>query len=144
MIRRPTAALLASLALLSATACESITRSDPPTQARVVAEVTTDVPLELIVSTSFEVILDELTGNLNPGFRNADTVRLTADYDETYALNPEDSKFFVHLGNDQDGVSPVRLRVFLDGEQEYDASANLGNGGFLEYLFRFNQPTISR
>lgn len=144
MIRRPTAALLASLALLSATACESITRSDPPTRARVVAEVTTEVPLELIVSTSFEVILDELTGNLNPGLRNADTVRLTADYDETYALNPEDSKLFVHLGNDQDGQSPVRLRVFLDGEQEYDASATLGNGGFLEYLFRFNQPTLTR
>lgn len=141
---RTTTTFLAALLLLASAACDSLSRSDPPTSARVVAEVDTDVPLELIISTDFEVILDELTGNVNPGFRSADTLRITADYDETFTLDPEDSRLFVHLGNDQDAASPVRLRVFLDGDQDYDASATLGNGGFLEYLFRFNQPNFGR
>ena len=135
---RGATALILALVLAG---CESITRDEPPAVAR---EVDTEVPLELILSTDFVLVRDEATGNVDPGFRAVDTLMITADYDETLALDLSDPRLFVHLGNVEDPVAVVRLRVFLDGQSEYDASANLGNGGFLEYLFRYNQPSSGR
>lgn len=134
----PALSLLAAVALGG---CD-ITRADAPTLARVVAEVDAAEPLQLIISTRFSVVLDAQTGNVDPAFLSADTLYITGDYEEALSLDPNDSRIFVHLGNETESVAPVRLRVFLDGEVDYDASANLGNGGFLEYLYRFNQPTL--
>lgn len=133
-----------ALAIVPAlTACEGLVPEDGPRTARVVADITAASPVELVVSTDFVILLDELTGNQDPEFISADTVYLTAGFDETYSLDPNDARLFVRLSNSTEGlVAPVRLRVLLDGTTEYDASANLGNGGFLEYLYRFNQPTI--
>ena len=135
---------LVALALPLVSACTGLTESDPPTQARVVVEATPELPLQLIVSTDFLIILDELTGEQNPDFSSADTVALGAAFDQTYSMTSADSRLFVRLANDNDTVEPVHIRVFLDGVTEYDVTANLGMGGFLEYLYRFNQPTIAR
>ena len=134
--------LVAALPLLSA--CQGLTESDPPTQARVVVDATPEIPLQLIVSTDFVIILDELTGNQDPQFSSADTIALGAAFDQTYSMASGDARLFVRLANDNDTVEPVHIRVFLDGVNEYDVTANLGMGGFLEYLYRFNQPTIAR
>lgn len=125
-------------------ACEGLTKDDAPIEARIVAEVDTEVPLELVISSDFDVVLDPLTGNVDPAFDRVDSLAITEDYDAVVTFDPEDPKLFVHLGNVMDAVSPVRLRIFLDGEVEYDASANLGNGGFLEYLYRYNQAEFGR
>lgn len=146
MKRFHTAFTLTAAGLLSVAlgACDSLTSDEAPIRARVVAEVDTDVPLEFVISSDFDVVLDPLTGNVDPAFNEVDSLTITEDYETTVTFDPTDPKLFVHLGNVMDGVSPVRLRVFLDGQVEYDAQANLGNGGFLEYLYRYNQPEFGR
>ncbi|MFQ5538398.1 MAG: hypothetical protein ACE5GJ_13215 [Gemmatimonadota bacterium] len=140
MMRIKQFGVLSLLVLPTLGACSGITRDSDASTARVLAEASPTRPLELIVSTDFIVVLDELTGEKNPDYITSDTVMLTGDVDRTYDLKDGDARLFVRLANYEDTVEPVRLRIFLDGQKEYDVSANLGQGGFLEYLYRFNQP----
>ncbi len=131
------ATLLLTLPVLGA--CGGLTDGEPATRARVVADVDPAEPLTLIISTDFTVVLEPNTGELHPDFDAADTFDITSPFDQTYSLNPNDSRLFVRLANDGAANEPVHLQVLLDGRSEYDVEVTMANGAFLEYLYRFNQ-----
>jgi hypothetical protein len=126
----PRTALLPLLAFIFlAGACTGISDGAPPSQARIVVEASPENPLRLIVSTDFVMVTDEVDGGTYAAFRSADTVAISEDYEATYSLSVDEHRL-------------SRLRIFLDGEEVYDIQANLANGGFLQYIYRYSEPTI--
>jgi len=139
----PRTAFLPLLALISlAGACTGISDGAPPSQARIVVEASPENPLRLIVSTDFVMVTDEVDGGTYAAFRSADTVAISGDYEATYSLSVDEPRLTALLGNYYDPVELGRLRIFLDGEEVYDIQANLANGGFLQYIYRYSEPTI--
>ncbi len=113
--------------------------------ARVVVEVDSENPVELLISTDFVMLFDENTGASLPFLNNRDSLFLTADYEEVYALDAQDPKFYAQLKNPSETPEAVHMRVFLDGQQAYDVTVTMANGGFLEYIYQFSsQPVIGR
>ena len=135
--------LAIGLVMAAGSAC-GITDSEPPRLARVVADNSLAEPLELIISTDFEIILDELTGNQDPQFTSADTFAVTAPFEQSYTLADGDERLFVRFSNTTEELAPVLVQVYLDESRDWDVTATLGPGAFLEYLYRFNQPTLNR
>jgi len=105
----------------------------PPTSATVMvtASASTAQPLILIVSTSFDVLS---TGEFL--YNNVDSITITGDYTELYSLNSE-GRFSAKLLNDYGTEESVRLEVLIDDTGKYDRTAVLGQGGFLQYVYRF-------
>jgi hypothetical protein len=89
-------------------------------------------PLILLVSTSFDILS---TGDFL--YNNLDSITITGDYTELYALNPE-ARFTAKLLNDQGTEESVRLGILIDDVPKYDRTAVLGQGGFLQYVYRFD------
>lgn len=131
-IRRAGIALV--LALAAAACGEDAQRAS---QARVVVDADPAEPVSLVVSTNFEMVLDENGQSTAPFFRNTDSLSLTSGYDETYQLDDENPKFYAQLKNESSTPESVRMRVFLDGEKAYDVSVTMANGGYLEYIYQF-------
>ena len=111
--------------------------------ARVVVEVDPESPVELVISTNFQMLLDPETGATTPFLNNHDSLFLTADDDELYSLDTDDPKFYAQIKNPSSTVETVHMMVFLDGDQAYDATVQMRNGGFLEYIYQFSpQPAV--
>jgi len=106
--------------------------------ARVVVEVDSGEPLELVVSTDFVMLLDQGSGSSTPFLNNRDSVSLSADYQEDYALDQADPRFYAQLKNESATPEAVHMQVFLDGVEAYDVSITMANGGYLEYIYQFN------
>ena len=123
--------LAAVLALgLTVSACAQA--ENAPQSATVIIEASPANPLQLIVSTRFEV---PTAGVVE--FVNSDTIMVTGNFNETYAMN-EDARFTAQIGNFvEDAEEVVRMSVLLDGGVQYDETATLLTGGFLQYLYRF-------
>jgi len=107
---------------------------NPPTSATVLIEASASVsqPLMLLVSTSFDILS---TGDFL--YNNLDSITITGDYTELYVLNPE-ARFTAKLLNDQGTEESVRLGILIDDVPKYDRTAVLGQGGFLQYVYRFD------
>lgn len=113
-------------------AAASCTESaDTPQSATVIIEASATDPLLLIVSTRFEVI----SGG-EVVFENIDTIPITGNHNETFQLNSA-ARFTAILKNDHENVEGARLSVLIDDSLEYDETASLGQGGFLQYVYRF-------
>ena len=123
--------VVTAVALLSL-ACSD--RADQPTSATVVVEASASAaqPLILTVSTSFDVLS---TGEFV--YNNLDSITITGGYTELYALNSE-GRFTAKLLNDHGTEESVRLEVLIDEVGKYDRTAVLGQGGFLQYVYRFD------
>ncbi len=127
---------LVTVAVLFFSAC---TEADgPPASATVVVEASAseETPLELTVSTRFDV---DAEGVIT--YRNADTIAITGNYNERFSLNAE-ARFVAKLLNTHETEAQVRLSVLIDdNRRDYDESIVLGQGGFLAYLYRFQANT---
>ncbi len=111
-----------------------------PTEARIRIEGSTPVPLRLVVSTDFFEEADQLNGGAFQVLRSADTIQVTdLPYDQRVPLTTLGS-VVVDLANPSVEPAQVRLRVDLDGGQDpYDQSALMSEGGALRYVFAFIQ-----
>ena len=105
----------------------------PPVSATVIIEASASAeePLILTVSTSFDVVT---SGEIV--YTNLDSITITGNYNEQFALNSE-ARFTAKLLNEHSTEEPVRLSVLIDGGTEYDEIVVLGQGGFLQYVYRF-------
>lgn len=122
--------LVAFLTALSACIDDS-----PPSIARVVVEASPAAPLTLVVSTNFLITYnndEEQTRNAVP--LQADTTMITGDFDQEYSI-AQLARLYVHLRNDEATPEPVRLRIYLDGDLDHDASAQLADGQHVQYIF---------
>ncbi len=131
---RPLAGVFALCFLVVVAACSD--NQDPPTSATVIVEASPGQPLLLIVSTRFEVVA---SGEIV--YTNQDTIEVTENYTEKFALNSE-ARFTAILKNDVESEEEVRLAVFIDEGLEYDERATLGQNGFLQYVYRFQFGAI--
>ena len=111
-------------------------REGAPQAATVIVEADSAEPLLLIVSTRFEVIS---SGEVV--FQDIDTIPITGNHSETFQLNSA-ARFTAILKNDYETVEGARLSVLIDGGLEYDETALLGQGGFLQYVYRFQTNGI--
>ena len=101
-----------------------------PTRATVTVELTAPAELALVVSTRFRTVENSLV------FSNADTVDITADFSQVYALN-EEARISATLTNLGDQPEIVRLLVTVDGRVQFDDSGTLAPGGELPFVYRF-------
>ena len=141
-IQRMRAGLVMVAAVLVMAACgEEAKRA---TSARVVVDVDSTDPVHLVVSTNFDMLLNDDGFSTSPFFRNTDSLSLTSQYDETYALSTDSPKFYAQVKNESANPEQVRMRVFLDGVEAYDVTATMANGGNLEYIYQYQSPNSGR
>jgi len=124
------------VAALTALALGCTDEANPPQSATVIVEASATQGLLLIVSTRFDV----LTGG-QVVYTNVDTVRVTGNFTETYALNSE-ARLSATLLNETEAIEDVRLSVLIDNNVQYDEAATMGMGGFLQFLYRFQYAGI--
>jgi hypothetical protein len=136
-----TAAVVAAVVALGA--CSDPTRRASFARVVVEAEAAEGEPLRLVVSTNFDMILNIGDGSSTPYLNDTDSVSVTAGYEETYALDRTDPRFFVKLHNVETNDEAVRLAVFLDEEAVYDVSATIASGAYLQYTYHFNTLGVS-
>lgn len=106
----------------------------PPVSATVIIEASASAeePLILTVSTSFDV-----TPSGEVVYSSSDSITITGNYNEQFALNSE-ARFTTKLLNEYGTEESVRISVLIDGRRLYDEMAVLGQGGFLQYVYRFS------
>jgi len=116
-----------SLVLLISGGC---TVTDLPERATVTVEATAPANLALVVSTRFRTVGNETV------FNNADTIQVTGDYTQDFALN-EEARISVVLINDGEIPEIVRMAVSVDGKVKFDQSGTLGAGKSLPFTYRW-------
>jgi len=125
--------LVAALGIVGGALSACTQNEDPPETATVVVEAGATTQLQLIVSTRFSV---PTSGELV--LVNADTILVAGNYNEVFSLN-EEARFTARLAYLGDGEESARLAVLIDDRREYDQDAVMAPGGFLQYVYRFQQ-----
>lgn len=130
-------------ALLVTAACSSgLEPEERPSSARIRAEGTAPGQLELIVSTQFYAVEDAVTLEVSHIVESADTFLIDLPYENTVDVSSTGS-VYVNLANPDSVPANVRLRVNLDsGQQAYDQTATMSEGGALRYVFLFLQVIV--
>lgn len=129
---------------MAAAACSTSTDPDlKPTRADVTISGSTTVPLRLIVSTDFYETFNQLTGERGQVFNSADTITVeTLPYVSSIQLTDLGS-VVVDVSNSSDTEATVRLQVAMDsGQQPYDQTAIMSQGGALRFVFSYYSPTF--
>ena len=116
-----------TLMLLISIGC---TVADLPKSATVTVEATAPDNLSLVVSTRFRTIDDTRV------FGNADTIQITGDYTQAYALN-EEARISATLINNGELPEVVRLAISVDGTIQFDRSGTLGPGESLPFEYQW-------
>ena len=106
------------------------TVADLPKSAAVTVEAIAPDNLSLIVSTRFWTIDDTRV------LGNADTIQITGDYTQAYALNDE-ARISATLINNGELPEVVRLAVSVDGTVQFDRSGTLGPGESLPFEYKW-------
>ena len=106
------------------------TVADLPKSAAVTVEAIAPDNLSLIVSTRFRTIDDTRV------LGNADTIQITGDYTQAYALNDE-ARISATLINNGELPEVVRLAVSVDGKVMFDQPWILGAGESLPFIYRW-------
>ncbi|MDT8342132.1 MAG: hypothetical protein RQ751_11525 [Longimicrobiales bacterium] len=125
-------------------ACSTTTEPDEkPTRADIQVTGESTVPLRLVVSTDFFETLDQVSGVRAQVFNSADTTFIeTLPFERTVQLTDLGS-IVVDLSNPSEIEASVRLQVTVDsGQEPFDRSAIMSQGGALRYVFTFFAPTF--
>jgi len=128
------------LAVVAATACDSVLRTDEKAVTSFLIEVTgtSPVPLSLVTSTNFGAQRNTETNQVSVFPVTADTTTLTLPYSRTLPFNGAD-RLFVRLHNRSlSETASIRLRVIIDGRERFNQAANMRDA-FLDFTF-FNFP----
>ena len=116
-----------TLMLLISVGC---TVADLPKSATVTVEATALDNLSLVVSTRFRTIDDTRV------LGNADTIQISSDYTQIYALN-EEARISAALINNGELPEVVRLAVSVDRTVQFDRSGTLGPGESLPFEYKW-------
>ena len=116
-----------TLMLLISVGC---TVADLPKSATVTVEATAPDNLSLVVSTRFRTIDDTRV------LGNADTIQISSDYTQIYALN-EEARISATLINNGELPEVVRLAVSVDRTVQFDRSGTLGPGESLPFEYKW-------
>jgi len=116
-----------TLMLLISVGC---TVADLPKSATVTVEATAPDNLSLAVSTRFRTIDDTRV------LGNADTIQISSDYTQIYALN-EEARISATLINNGELPEVVRLAVSVDRTVQFDRSGTLGPGESLPFEYKW-------
>lgn len=118
------------LALLGLTACDLVSGTDPPQEARVELDGQgVESPIEVIVSNSFvpqgtaETIL----------LVEADTSFVDLPFAQDYPFG-ESRQFLVKVPSPEDHDPTLRIRVLIDGRESH-VQEQVMDGGFLQFHF---------
>ncbi len=128
-----------ALLVLSTGACNIFeTEDEIADEARVLIEGTSPVPLQLITSTRFERTYND-DGDAVTILLVSDTamIELGTAFDEVYPVKP-DLGFFVRLRNLEADPATVSMRVYFDGELNYDQRNVSLSDASLEFSFIFS------
>lgn len=134
--------MAAACAVSVLTACSSSTDPDvKPTRADITVTGSSTVPLQLVVSTDFVELFDQVNQERQVSLTTADTITIeTLPYDSRVQLT-DLGKIYVDLSNPSDIEATVRLRVEVDsGQDPYDRQAIMSEGGALRFVFSFFEP----
>ena len=94
----------------------------------------------IITSTEFFATTNE-AGDLGVQVFNSDTTIISFPFERSWDI--QDEGRFLLLGMPADsGAVTVRLRVFLDGDEDYDASVRALIDDPVRYIYLFNQNIL--
>lgn len=105
---------------------------DLPDTARVTLTGMSPVDLEVITSTSFQVISDFEAQATYVEFTASDTAQTVPPYEREFDIRTE-GRFFIRITNHAVDVADVTLEIFFDGSRAYSQAATMSEGGSLEY-----------
>ena len=129
----------AGLMLACASACGILDDQEERAQrAQVVVNGTSPVPLSLITSSEFVLETDPETLVTTAVLIVSDTAEFTPPFEDIYQID-QFERFLVRLVNPDSAVASIRMQVLVDGSLEYDQSADVAEGGSLEFTFQVNR-----
>lgn len=123
-------------ALLLLAACDILSSSGRPEQARLRLVEESSASIEVVTSTRFgrgigdagQTVVDLLT---------ADTQRVSMPLDRTFDIRSTE-RFYVEVLEADSTSELVHMQVWIDGEKKYDQTADLLAGGVLRFVYTFN------
>jgi len=133
-VMRRTAVLL--LALAVGGGCSWF--EDPsPEEARVLISGDPAAPIELIVSSRFVAGVNE-DGLTRVVIIESDTILTALPFDRKFDIRG-DYRFFAQAARRDADIGSMRMQVFIDSRQEFDADGPLVVDGPFRFVFQFNQ-----
>jgi hypothetical protein len=118
------------LALLGLTACDLVTGTDPPEEARV--ELTgsgVEAPVEIIISNSF--VPQGMAENIL--LVEADTAFVELPFEGVYPFG-ESRQFLVQVPSPEDHDPTLAIRVLIDGRESH-FQEQVMDGGLLQFHY---------
>lgn len=113
---------------------------DPsPEMVRVTMEGQADSFL-VVTSTEFFATNDE-SGNMSVQLFTADTTVVTFPFDQSWNIREEQRFFLMAMPVDSSAVR-VQVRVFLDGDKDFDRSVAAEIDDPVRYIYLFNQQVL--
>ncbi len=128
-------------ALLSATlASGCVWFADPsPEIVRVTLDGDADSFI-LVTSTEFIATNNE-SGNMTAQLFEADTTLITLPFDRSWNIEAEQRFFLLAAPVDSSAVQ-VQVRVFLDGDKDFDRNVDAVTEDPVRYIYLFNQQIL--
>lgn len=118
------------------TGCDILDEGDTPSNARVIIEGGSGEPFNLVTSNNFTVFVDPETGETSDIVLNeADTLLISAPYDERYALG-SGVRFFLKVYQSPGLPEPINVRVLVGGDQRYNSTSTL-DGLTMEFVYTY-------
>lgn len=132
--------LLVALALTAA-ACNFLSEGDPENANVILRATTPGEQVILIVSSNFDVEAVTGQGASNVFLRTADTLVVTAPFEQRFPLGSR-LRFFASVTPPDSTAQVIDLTVFIDGDQRFSQTRIVDLGTPMEFLYLFAQPTI--
>ena len=130
--------MMALAALVGAvSSCSSGTGPDAPTEARIAVDGDDLENLQLVVSRDFFQVFDPESGAITEVINQADTIAIEGPYDQVLPLTTSGG-IIVELMNSDPEAKAVQLRVWIDGDPEFNQSVTLSAGALIRFIFVFN------
>lgn len=117
----------------AASGCGIFDEGDPPTSARVTVEGGGGASIRLVSSNDFSVTSDDDGETRDVFFYASDTMSVTPPFEDRFSLGSA-RRIFVQASSDEALNEPINMRVYLNGEERYNATSTL-DGVDMEFLF---------
>ncbi len=110
-----------------------ILESDDPTSARLIVGGAAGHPVQLVISTDYDSVIDPETEERSIVLNTSDTTTVSAPFDQRYDMGSR-QRFYAKLFSDEIPSTPVGVQIFIDGSLRYDRQTTFDDE-FLEFIF---------
>jgi hypothetical protein len=117
---------------VSLSAC-GILDSEEPTAARLVLGGNSELPVQLVISSDFDILVDPETDERTVFLVTADTSTISAPFDQRYDLGSR-KRIYLSLSSETVPTTPVSMKVFVGGDVQYDRQTDFDDE-FLEFIY---------